>query len=349
MGRFFIICACTLILLILVGLGPSGVYRVEVLQRKAGYSSVAATEDFVAGFNLRNQRVDIFDPIHGNWSSKLEMHPISGQYFPDRRELMILPYLAPCIFAVTIPSRAWRKICMSSDRFYPGAIAAQGSRQFLAGSVNQPEGGFREKQVYYMPELGRFAFFIRAGRKVFEKRWIRVLPGNTSMFYEVWHEESASPWRIVPLEDASILVLNPNAEMLYRYNYRTKKMLWKIDVGRKPTGLVADERTAYVASAQQGAIQEIGLEDGELAGSIEVGRGIREIVMIEGKIFAVNPYERALLRIEPDSQTVKKRILNDALPMGIASAGRSIWVGDGHSRKVISFNQDLETLSTRKF
>jgi hypothetical protein len=342
-GHFFIVLGCCILLLVFLLPSISGRYRVEEFQKKPGNSDLVLHEGSILTWNMGAGKATLIpdgsDPIHVD----LDGYPIDGFFTPEDTELtaVLIQYLHPCVKVIDAGKGSTRNVCIDSKDWLPAALCRCGGRTWLAAFKGAPSEGVEKTFPYYVPVLNRFEYAVVPAEDLFEKR-MRIRERAPGLYSDIWHEESAGPWKMVCSGTDALLLLNPTAEKLIRISIPEMHIGWAVDTGRKPVDLVfdANRNRAYVASAQQEAISVYDAATGEKVDRIMTGKGVNSLAITREHLIALNRYKRSMTIIDPDSKTMIVRQVHDSLPTGIAAGDRQFAVSFGDREEY--FIGDLE-------
>ncbi len=92
------------------------------------------------------------------------------------------------------------------------------------------------------------------------------------------------------------------------------------------------------------AVGLIDLDRGELTGSVSLGSRPGDVAVGEGGVWVTLPDRGAVMRIDPETMTVRNTIPVGADPSGIAIGAGSVWVTNGGSSTVSRISPDTESL-----
>ena len=101
----------------------------------------------------------------------------------------------------------------------------------------------------------------------------------------------------------------------------------ELTVGRRPTGMAADEESIWVACTEDDYVARLESSSGdESARTIPVGDGPRAIAIGDDSVWVTNAADGTVSRIDPRTNEVVKTITVGNAPVGIAVVDGSVWV-----------------------
>lgn len=325
-----------------ISLEPTQAYRIENLSRNDGYSGIKTTANGILTWNMYSGSI--------RFSNNDKSFDYAGLYPADVFQLndsqaVVVQYLNPCSLVINLQEGIQKERCLRDNKWVPAAYCKCGDTTLMAAFRTVAKNGVEKSFPYYVPVINRFQFTIEPADEFLNTGYRKKRSAINTLF-DNWHEESAGLWKMICAGKGEVILLNPSGEKLLRVNYISGKKVWQAKTGKRPLALVLDteKRRAFIASAQEEFVEVFETRNGKMIERIKVGKGLRKMIWAGEALYAIDPYSRRLVKIDPDIHSVDNLIFSDIVPVDISEKQDVLYVANGKGELVIRVDRNLNRL-----